>query len=278
MDEIGYPLHVLHDYRIPAARALKLCRVVAGLSKKSLDKIKVISRRRAEALPYGAIVLERLLMMTGIGEVVISAYGLREGVLHEQLPEAERAKNPLIEFAAGTNARTSRAPDHANELFEWCAPAFAGEDAALARIRRAACYFSDVGWRRHPDDRALGAFDQVLTAPYAGADHRARAILAAAIFYRYSGDEDFPKNIGVHALLTPDDEALARRIGLAARLGFALSASAVGELAHYKLRMTPSKLVLEIAASRTAIAGDPVQKRLSTLAAALGRKGEIRTG
>ena len=30
MDEMDYPLHVLHDYRIPAARALKLCRVVVG--------------------------------------------------------------------------------------------------------------------------------------------------------------------------------------------------------------------------------------------------------
>ncbi len=94
MDETAYPLHVLHDYRIPAARALKLCRVVSGLSKKSLDRIKVVSRRRAEALPYGAVVLERLIMATGLKEVVISAYGLREGVLHAELRKRRARQGP----------------------------------------------------------------------------------------------------------------------------------------------------------------------------------------
>lgn len=278
MDEINYPLHVLHDYRIPAARALKLCRVVSGLSKKSLDKIKVISKRRAESLPYGAIVLERLIMATGLKEVVISAAGLREGVLHAQLVAEERAKDPLMEFALASNRRHSRAPAHAAELFDWLTPLFPNEDAAQSRIRRAACHFCDIGWRRHPDDRALGAFDQVLTAPFSGADHRTRAAIATAVFHRYSGDEDFPLAETGHDLLAPEDEAMARRIGLAARLGFALSASAVGELPQYRLRLTPSKAILEVSAARGAIAGDPVQKRLGTLAAALGRKGEILIG
>lgn len=278
MDEIGYPLHVLHDYRIPASRALKLCRVVAGLSKKSLDRIGVISKRRAESLPYGAVVLERLILATGLKEVVISAHGLREGILHGLLPADERAKDPLAEFAFAANRRYSRAAGHAEELFAWMAPVAPGEDAAHARIRRAICHFADIGWRRHPDDRALGAFDQVLTAPFSGADHRTRALIATAVFHRYSGDEDFPWKQTGHDLLAPEDEALARRIGLAARLGFALSASAPGELPHYRLRMTPSKLFLDVGAARAAIAGDPVQKRLGALAASLGRKGEILIG
>ncbi len=61
-------------------------------------------------------------------------------------------------------------------------------------------------------------------------------------------------------------------------MGFALSASAVGELPHYRLRLTPTKTVLDVSAARGAIAGDPVQKRLGALAAAMGRKGEILIG
>lgn len=278
MDETGYPLHVLHDYRIPAVRALKLCRVVSGLSKKSLDRIKIISKRRAESLPYGAVVLERLIMATGLKEIVVSAYGLREGVLHGLLSDEERAKDPLLEFAFASNRRHARVPAHAEELYTWLTPLFQGEDAALARIRRAACHFCDIGWRRHPDDRALGAFEQVLTAPFSGADHRTRAAIATAVFHRYSGDEDFPLVQTAHDLLSPEDEALARRIGLAARLGFALSASAMGVLPHYRLRLTPTKTILEVSAARGAIAGDPVQKRLGALAAAMGRKGEILIG
>ena len=278
MEETNYPLHVLHHYEIPRSRALKLCRVVSQMSRKSLDKLKVISRRRAEALPYGAIVLERLLLATGLDRVVISAYGLREGLLHVQLSPEERAKDPLIDFGAELNKRISRTPAHALELFDWITPLCPSESAEHRRIREAVCLFSDIAWRRHPDDRALGSFSQVLTAPFAGATHRARALIATAIFHRYSGDEDFPRELAVHDLLSEEDSDLALRIGLACRLGFSLSASAVGELSHYRLRLTPTRVLLEVSRRREAIAGEPVQKRLGTLAQVLGRKGEILIG
>ncbi len=278
MENRRYPLHVLHDYPIPRGRVLDLCDLLSRQSKKSLDLMKVVSKRRAESLPYGSVVLERLMLATGLKEVVISAYGLREGLLHAQLPEAERARDPLIEFAAGTNARISRVPEHATEMFKWMEPLFAGESAEEQRLRLAICLFSDMGWRRHPDDRSLGAFNQVLTAPFAGAGHRARALIATAIFHRYSGDEDFPREIAVHDLLSEADDLLARRIGLAARLAFALSASSKGELPHYRLRMTPTRVLLEITHRRGAIAGEPVQKRLGALATAFDRNGEILIG
>src|SRR5579884_4147396 len=156
MEDTQYALHVLHNYEIPRARALKLARVVAYMSRKQVERMRIISRRRAETLPYGAIVLERLLLATDIERVVISAYGLREGILYAQLAPDERAKDPLIEFASATNTRVSRVPAHADELFRWMSPLFPDEPADLRRIRLAICLFSDVGWRRHPDDRAIG--------------------------------------------------------------------------------------------------------------------------
>ena len=278
MEEQVYPLHVLQHYIIPRGRALRLCRLLAGLSKDSVRKIKVVSKRRAESLPYGAVVLERLLEAGDIKDVVISAYGLREGLLFRGLSPEERAKDPLVEFARATNLRIARVPAHADEMIRWTAPLFDGEIGELARIREASAYFSDVGWRRHPDDRALGAFSQVLTAPFAGASHRARALIAASVFHRYSGDEDVPQGLALAGLLDKDDEKRALVLGLAWRFAFSLSASAAGELAQYRLRMTPSKIVLEVPARREAIAGEPVQKRLGTLADALGRKGEILVG
>jgi exopolyphosphatase/guanosine-5'-triphosphate,3'-diphosphate pyrophosphatase len=194
------------------------------------------------------------------------------------LPAEERAKDPLIAFAAATNGRISRTPGHAEEMFLWTAPLFPDESADVRRIRHAVCLFSDLGWRRHPDDRALGAFTQVLTAPFAGGGHRARAIIATAIFHRYSGDEDHPREIELGDLLSEEDSLLALRMGLAARLAFAFSASAVGELAHYRLRMTPTRVLIEVSRRRGMIAGEPVEKRLGELAAAFGRKGEILIG
>ena len=278
MERRHYPLHVLHDYSISRNRALGLCDVLSRQSRKSLDMMKVVSRRRAEALPYGAIVLEQLMLAADLKEIVISAYGLREGLLFAQLPPEERGLDPLIAFAKGTNERLSRAPGHAEEMIEWMAPLFSGESREEERARHAACLFSDIGWRRHPDDRALGAFNQVLTAPFAGASHRVRALIATAIFYRHSGDEDFPREIQIAELLGDEDAGIALRIGLAARLAFSLSGSAEGELKHYRLRLTPTRLVLELPPRRQAIAAEPVEKRLAALAAAFDRKPEIVVG
>jgi exopolyphosphatase/guanosine-5'-triphosphate,3'-diphosphate pyrophosphatase len=278
MEEQHYPLHVLQQYVIPRGRALRLCKLLSGLSKDSIRKIKVVSKRRAESLPYGAVVLERLIEAGGIRDVVISAYGLREGLLYSRLPAAERARDPLVEFARASNARLARIPAHAREMFDWTAPLFDGEGGEAARIREASAFFSDIGWRRHPDDRAVGVFSQVLTAPFAGADHRARAVIAASIFHRYSGDEDVPRELALAGLLEKEDELRAKLLGLTWRFAFSLSASAAGELANYRLRLTPAKVVLEVPKKREAIASEPVQKRLGVLADAMGRRGEILVG
>ena len=278
MEEHDYPLHVLQHYIIPRARALRLCRLLAGLSKDSVRKIKVVSKRRAESLPYGAVVLERLLEAGGIKDVVISAYGLREGLLYARLPAEERAKDPLVEFARAANQRNARVPVHAQEMLNWTQPLFENDTPEMVRIREASAFFSDLAWRRHPDDRATGAFAQVLNAPFAGASHRARALIAASVFHRYSGDEDFPQAVALAGLLDKDDDKRALVLGLTWRFAFSLSASAAGELAHHRLRMTPSKVILEVPTRREAIAGEPVQRRLGELADALGRKGEILVG
>jgi exopolyphosphatase/guanosine-5'-triphosphate,3'-diphosphate pyrophosphatase len=278
MEEHNYPLHVLQHYTIPRGRALRLCKLLAGLSRDSVRKIKVVSKRRAESLPYGAVVLERLLEASDIKDVVISAYGLREGLLFAGLTPEERGRDPLVEYARAANARAARVASHAQEMLDWTRPLFDGESAEDARIREASAYFSDVAWRRHPDDRAVGAFSQVLTAPFAGASHRARALIAASVFHRYSGDEDVPQSLMLAGLLDKDDERRALVLGLAWRCAFSLSASAAGELVHYRLRLTPSKVILDVPARREAIAGEPVQKRLGALADVLGRKGEILVG
>jgi exopolyphosphatase/guanosine-5'-triphosphate,3'-diphosphate pyrophosphatase len=278
MEQHAYPLHVLQHYEIPRSRALRLCDLLSLQSRKSLDMMKSVSKRRAELLPYGAIVLERVLLATKVDRIVVSAYGLREGLLHAGLDASERDKDPLIDFATGANARMSRSPAHAPEMIQWTAPVFADESAELRRIRVAACLFSDIGWRLHPDDRAIGTYNQVLHAPFAGADHRTRALIATAVFHRYSGDEEVPRELRVEDLLDKDDEALALRIGLACRLAFAISASAVGELGHTKLRVTPSKLILDVPKRREMIAGEPIAKRLGGLAGCMDRKGEILVG
>jgi exopolyphosphatase / guanosine-5'-triphosphate,3'-diphosphate pyrophosphatase len=272
MEEQNYPLRVLHHYVIPAGRAVKLCKVVSGLSRKSLEKMRSVPKRRAEALPYGALVMEEMIRSLALKEVVVSAYGLREGVLQRKLKPEEAAKDPLIEFARDLNERESRTAAHATELFHWMGPLFAKETSSERRIREAIAFFSDISWRRHPDDRASGAFTQVLRGAYGGADHHERALMATALYYRYAGDDDFPEETGIGGLLGAEGAVRAQQIGLAARLAFGVSGALEGELPATNLHLTKDVLELEVPAAKQALLGEAVHKRLAELGKAFGRK------
>ena len=127
--------------------------------------------------------------------------------------------------------------------------------------------------------RARLIFSQVLTAPFAGADHRARALIATSVFHRSFRRRGFP------ARHRQCRSAQRRRRGARAAHGsrlpaglLACPASSAGALPHYSLRVTPGKIILDVPRRHEAIAGEPVQKRLGALAAAFGRKGEILIG
>jgi exopolyphosphatase/guanosine-5'-triphosphate,3'-diphosphate pyrophosphatase len=271
----AYPLHVLQHYAIPAGRALDLCNLLSRQGRKSLELMTVVSKRRAELLPFGAAVLAGVLSASKFKEVVISAGGVREGLIFDKLPPDERAKDPLIDFAAHENDRQSRAPAHGFEMFSWSAPLFFDEPAAMRRLRQAALLLSDIGWRRHPDYRAAGSYAEVLNMPFGGASHPARTFVATAVFYRYAGDTEVPAHMEVSGLLDRQEQRLALRIGFAARLAFDLSGTAPGELANYRLKVTPAKVILEVPAKRAMIADETVQRRLGALAVVMDRQGEI---
>jgi exopolyphosphatase / guanosine-5'-triphosphate,3'-diphosphate pyrophosphatase len=277
VDMLGqdYPLHMLQNYTIPYERAFDLSGVLAKQGRKSLERLTAVSKRRMELLPYGAVVLHRMLSAAKFKEVVVSANGVREGILHQKLAPEERAKDPLIDYATIENSRRSRFPGHAADLFHWAAPLFPDETAEQRRLRLAASLLSDLGWRLHPDYRARGSYCEVLNMPFGGIDHRSRAFLAAAVFHRYSGDEEIPRDLRMPGLLDKQGEKRALHIGLAARVAFDLSASAAGELAHYRLRLTPSKVILEVPSRRSAVADETVSKRMGALGEALDRKAEI---
>jgi exopolyphosphatase / guanosine-5'-triphosphate,3'-diphosphate pyrophosphatase len=270
-----YPLHMLQHYTIPYGRALELCGVLAKQGRKSLELLTAVSKRRMELLPFGAIVLQRLLAAARFKEVVVSANGVREGLLHSKLPPEERAKDPLIEFATVENTAHSRAPAHALDMFHWASPLFTDETGDQRRLRLATALLSDIGWRRHPDYRARGTYAEVLNMPFAGADHRARKFIATAVYHRYSGEEQMPPDLEIRGLLDKQDQQRALHVGLAARLAFDLSGSAAGELGNYRLRLTPTKVLLEVPKRRSAIADDTVMKRMGALGSVLDRNAEI---
>src|SRR5260370_32727349 len=96
MDQVHYPLHIIQNYVVPRGEAEHIFRFIGRLSRKSLEKVAAVSKKRIEAVPLAAYVLSRMVDAIQPERLVFSAYGLREGHLYDLLPEAERKQDPLL--------------------------------------------------------------------------------------------------------------------------------------------------------------------------------------
>lgn len=270
MAQVSYPLRVLHHYRIQRGDVRDLSRVIANLSRDSLERISGLSRRRLDTLPYAALLLDRVLKAARPRDVVFSSYGLREGLLYSRLPARERGLDPLIETACEIGARMGRFAEHGDEMFAWTARLFADETPEDRRLRRAACHLSDIGWRGHPDYRAQQSLFEILRGPFVGIDHQGRAKLALAIYARYDGDPEAGACRQASAVLDERQILQARVMGCSFRLGHCLSGATPGVLHDCSLDVEGGTLVLRLPSRHIHLDGEVVRRRLAAVGRLLG--------
>ena len=273
MEQDGYPLHVIQQYTLSRGKAEDFLEIVAHQSRKSLDKIPAVSRKRLETVPFAARMLHRLLRRTQPKRLIFSAYGLREGHLYSLLDEREQQEDPLLAGAAAMAQSHRRFGAEGDELFAWTQPLYPNEDAEHRRLRHAASLLSDIAWAEHPDYRAEQALRTTLFMPLPGIDHKDRAFLAATLHARYGGAD--PGDT-VRRLLDEERIAAARSIRLAQRLGNTLTGGVPGLLAGTKLQLENGTLRLSLSRKSGQRLGESVQRRFDALGRAMGKKTEIQ--
>jgi exopolyphosphatase/guanosine-5'-triphosphate,3'-diphosphate pyrophosphatase len=266
IEQTDYPLHVLDNLTIAAGDVRDLCRILAGLSSASVGKMAGVARRRADTLPFAALALGRLLNEVQPKSLIISGYGLREGLFFETLPSALKSQDPLIAACEGFALRSGRFAVHGDEIFEWIAPLFSGFDPADLRVFRAASLLSDIGWTEHPDYRALHAFIRVLRFPIAGLTHRERVMLALAIFVRYNGPLSKYEVKRVLPLISREEQHQACVVGTALRLAHVFSGGIPGLLPRSELTNVNGKVALRLDAAVDSFSGSAAQRVLKQLA------------
>ena len=277
----GYPLSVMHGYTMPARDAAEFVRLVEAADSSMLDAIDSVSSARRPLLAYGALVLDELIKRGRPRNIIISAYGVREGLMHEQLPVEEREADALLRGVQDYNQLRARDPRHAEDLVAWVetllASAYPSEDQALKRLQAAACYLSDIGWRAHPDYRGEQSLNVIAHASFSGVDHTGRAFLALSAFYRYAGlkSESLAAE-GLRRLLTPRLLERAHVLAAIFRVAYLVSAGMHGILPRTPLRCVDSRLVLRMPDDLKLLASERVAGRLKQLAKLLGREMEIR--
>ena len=277
-----HPLGVLHHHEMSRVDMLRVADIVRRQSRKSLEKfVEEAAAKRADTLPYAAVILERVMALGGFDRVILSSYGLREGLLVEQLSPSLRDEHPLVAGAEAFGATTERGRAFGRALGRWVESAFATQPAAFSKardavLRAAAARLADLGGALHPDHRGEIMFDLVLRAPFAGISHPERAFLAAAVHHRHTRGQP-EGELAYDRLLNDDQRKAAAAIGAALRLGAELSGRSEKILGAFTLTLTKDKLTLATDAAHAHLLTDQVVRRLEPLAAILGVSAQVVT-
>lgn len=269
MHRTGYPLPVVQQYPIPLDHVGELQRLIADMPRAELKAIPDISGARIPTLPDATALLLSVLKHLGSSGGVVSAYGLREGLLYQRLSAEQRCEDPLIAAARDEGERSGRFPEHGDVIDAWIASLF--DDAPeLARLRHAACLLADVGWRANPEFRAERGMEIALHGNWVAIDSAGRAVLAQALYTALGGGLGCPQPLA--SLVDAEALAHARRWGLAIRLGQRLSGGVAAPLRRSHVALEDGTLALSLQPQDEALYGEAVEKRHKALAAAFGRE------
>jgi exopolyphosphatase/guanosine-5'-triphosphate,3'-diphosphate pyrophosphatase len=282
MHDSGYPLHVMHEYRMDPDELDDFLKVLVRGPLDQIPGINVVSKQRQALLPFGAIVLAEVLRAGQPSSVTISALGLREGLLFSKLSDKEREEDPLLSAARELSLLRSRSPAHAEELIPWSGEAVAAlgleETDEEKRLRAAACLLADIGWRAHPDYRGEQSLSIVSHAAFVGVDHPGRAFLALSIYYRHAGLSDEELGPGVREIAPLRYREGARALAAAFRVAYLVSGAVAGVLPRTRIKRVDGRLVLELPPDLADLRGMRLDVRMRQLAALGGLTHAVEVG
>ena len=281
MRQRNYPLNVMHAYVIPARDAADFASLVERVDTDTLVAIGSVAASRRPLLAYGAVVLEEIIRKARPKEVVLSALGVREGLLYERLSAAQKRQDPLLVAARELNVLRSRAPRHGEDLCTWTdafmLSSHLEETGDEWRLRHAGCLLADIGWRAHPDYRGEQSLNIIAHAAFIGVDHPGRAFLALSSAYRHLGlDDDVSPQI--RGLVSSRLLDRARLLGAAMRVAYIISTAMPDILQRTPMLCTKTTLTLTLPRDLADLASDRVASRLKQLARLIGRVPVIEVG
>ena len=276
MQRRAYPMTVLHEYRMECdAIAATVAAVQCPDRLAELCAGTGISGSRGELVPLASRVLAQLAESFAPEAFAVSAYGIREGLLYELMPEELRARDPLIEAARWAERHSARMPGFGKRLYQFLHPLFSDADPARDRLIRAACLMHDITWRTHPDYRADACFDTMTRANLSALTHPERVFLGVSLLHRYKSSRADSGFAPLFDLVSPDALHEAEVLGRAMRFGAMFSIRDPNDAGRLVWNREERLLRLELELIGRELFGEVAHARLRALAQALSAKVEI---
>jgi exopolyphosphatase/guanosine-5'-triphosphate,3'-diphosphate pyrophosphatase len=270
-----YPLHVLHEYRMNRAAVRETAEFIAKGDPEEIRQAAGVSSTRMALVPLAVEVLRRVVQVFRPADIAISSYGIREGMLYEQMPQRLRDRDPLIEACRFAEDKDARMPGFGRQLYDFIRPIFRNLPPARRRLVQAACLLHDVSWRAHPDYRAEVCFDNATRANLGGLKHWERIYLGLALLHRYSNKREGTRFEHLYELLSPEFQTEAEVLGKAMRFGAMLWMQSTAEIGELDWKPKRRQLRLRISKGAEPLFGEVAESRLVSLASSLNAELEV---
>ena len=276
MERRSYPLTVLHEYRMQPKSLIDTLDWLATSDLAVLRGRTGTSVERMELVPLACEVLREMIRVLKPAEIDISAYGIREGLLYEQMPPSLRARDPLLEAARMAEKTQSRLPGFGKKLYEFLVPLFGDASVDRLRLIKAACLLHDTSWRTHPDFRAEACFDAATRANLGGLDHPGRVFLGLALVHRYKNNRSGSRLEPLFRLLSDSEIQTAEVLGKAMRFGAMFAVRDPSTVCRLSYDAAQKLLQVDLNAEGRGLLGEVALARLNSLAASM--KAQTRFG
>lgn len=266
-----FPLPITHQYRMKPARVKELRKLVRALDPRFSS---AAAPARLANSPVAAMLLELLVDELDPARLVVSTYGIREGLLYSKLSPSARRVDPLIVEARDAGGGEHRFGQHGDLLDAWIAPLF-NDEPAMRRLRLASCLLADVAWQANPGFRADRGIEMALHGNWVAVDPWGRVIMAQALAANFGRDRlPDPRLV---QLCREHQLKRAHCWGAAMRLGQRLSGGVGSVLKRTSLADLNGAVQLTVRRGEEALIGDQVKRRLTRLAELLDREPAVLT-
>ncbi|WP_204113849.1 Ppx/GppA family phosphatase [Shimia biformata] len=272
----GWPLRVLHEYRMTRKSIYRTADYIAESDPEELRLRCGVSSSRMALVPYAIDVLKGVVRRFSPHDIAVSSYGIREGMLYEQMPERLRRRDPLIEACRFAEAKDARIPGFGKALYEFILPLFNAVPDDRLRLIKAACLLHDVSWRAHPDYRAEVCFDYATRANLGGLKHSERIYLGMALLHRYRNKREGTRFQDMFTLLDEKRQQEAEVLGKAMRFGAMLWMKKDANLGTLRWHPKKRELKLTLPAEVAPLYGEVAAARFQSLVDALGATGNVK--
>jgi exopolyphosphatase/guanosine-5'-triphosphate,3'-diphosphate pyrophosphatase len=247
-----------------------------------------LERSRAEIILAGAIILEAIADVFGIGEFVFSDYALREGLLIDTLrkhgtgPAADTSTDAAMRSVRVLADRCDDRPDHSEHVARIACDLFdqlhepLGVDISARRLLEAAALLANVGVVVSHSKHHLHSYYVIRNSELVGLTDREIELIAQIARYHRKG---LPKSEHAEfAALSADDQHIVRALAGVLRIAIGLDRTQDGRVKKLETTLLSDALEITFKTTKsqdTDLNAYAANERRTLLSDVLGRRVKV---